>query len=165
MTDVTLNLVNSTVTDAPALRGHHRRGDDRCAGDARPAATLYVDFREAGRRAAIVHHLAASGRAQFPNRLRSAAGRGDVDPARSYVVGARILLGDQVLYAPRPWVSPSSPRARRQPTWWSIYRRNKRRTTTRDEWGICSIRHRHSIVVTNRPIPPAASAAPACRRR
>ena len=65
-----------------------------------PAAVNYVDFREAGTTGdPIVTISAALAGQQFPIPFEVPFVPAQIDPAKSYVVGARILLGDQVLYA------------------------------------------------------------------
>ena len=100
VTDVALNLVASTITDAPpsgAITGVVTT-DTPAALD--PAATLYVDFREAGTTGdPIVTISQMLEGAQFPISFEVPLGAATIDPERDYVVGARILLGDQVLYA------------------------------------------------------------------
>lgn len=100
VTDVTLNLVASTITDAPpsgAITGVVTT-DTPTTLD--PAATLYVDFREAGTTGdPIVTISQMLEGAQFPISFEVPLAAATIDPERDYVVGARILLGDQVLYA------------------------------------------------------------------
>ncbi len=65
-----------------------------------PAATYFIDLREAGTTGdPIVTISAALEGQQFPIPFEVPYVPADIDPAKSYVVGARILLGDQVLYA------------------------------------------------------------------
>lgn len=100
VTDVTLNLVMSVITDAPpsgAITGVVTT-DAPVALD--PAATLYVDFREAGTTGdPIVTISQMLEGAQFPIPFEVPLAAATIDPERDYVVGARIMLGDQVLYA------------------------------------------------------------------
>ncbi len=59
-----------------------------------------MDFREAGTTGdPIVTISAALAGQQFPIPFEVPFVPAQIDPAKSYVVGARILLGDQVLYA------------------------------------------------------------------
>lgn len=100
VTDVTLNLVNSTVTDAPPSGAITGVVTTDAPAPLDPGATLYVDFREAGTTGdPIVTISKALEGAQFPIPFEVPLAAATLDPARSYVVGARILLGDQVLYA------------------------------------------------------------------
>lgn len=100
VTDVTLNLVNSTVTDAPPSGAITGVVTTDVPATLDPAATLYVDFREAGTTGEpIVTISQLLEGAQFPIAFEVPLAAATLDPARSYVVGARILLGDQVLYA------------------------------------------------------------------
>ncbi|HOU41518.1 MAG TPA: YbaY family lipoprotein, partial [Promineifilum sp.] len=65
-----------------------------------PAATYFIDLREAGTAGdPIVTISAALEGQQFPIPFEVPYVPAEIDPAKSYVVGARILLGDQVLYA------------------------------------------------------------------
>ena len=100
VTDVTINLVQSAISDAPpsgAITGVVTT-DSPTALD--PAATLYVDFREAGTTGdPIVTISQMLEGAQFPIPFEVPLAAATIDPERDYVVGARILLGDQVLYA------------------------------------------------------------------
>lgn len=65
-----------------------------------PAAVYYVDLREAGTTGdPIVTVSAALEGQQFPIPFEVPFVPGQMDPAKTYVVGARILLGDRVLYA------------------------------------------------------------------
>jgi uncharacterized lipoprotein YbaY len=79
-------LTGTIVTDAPAALD--------------PNAVLVIDLREAGTTGqpmvSISQMLAG---AQFPLRFEVPYAPGQIDQARDYVIGARILLGDQVLYA------------------------------------------------------------------
>ena len=100
VTDVTLNLVNSTVTDAPPSGAITGVVTTDAPVPLDPGATLYVDFREAGTTGdPIVTISKALEGAQFPIAFEVPLAAATLDPARSYVIGARILLGDQVLYA------------------------------------------------------------------
>ncbi len=100
VTDVALNLVNSTVTDAPPSGAITGVVTTDAPVPLDPGATLYVDFREAGTTGdPIVTISKALEGAQFPIAFEVPLAAATLDPARSYVIGARILLGDQVLYA------------------------------------------------------------------
>jgi uncharacterized lipoprotein YbaY len=65
-----------------------------------PAATWYLDLREAGTTGdPMVTVSSVLGETQFPIPFEVPYNPSMIDPAKSYVVGARIILGDQVLYA------------------------------------------------------------------
>lgn len=65
-----------------------------------PAAVYYVDLREAGTTGEpMVTISSVLNGAQFPIPFEVPYNPAMIDPAKSYVIGARILLGDQVLYA------------------------------------------------------------------
>ena len=65
-----------------------------------PAAAYFIDLREAGTTGdPIVTISAVLEGQQFPIPFEVPYVPAAIDPAKSYVVGARILLGDQVLYA------------------------------------------------------------------
>lgn len=65
-----------------------------------PAAVLYVDFREAGTTGDPILTISkALEGGQFPIPFEISLAAVTIDPARAYVVGARVLLGEQVLYA------------------------------------------------------------------
>lgn len=65
-----------------------------------PAAVYFVDLREAGTTGdPMVQISSALNGAQFPIPFEVPYNPADIDPAKEYVVGARILLGEQVLYA------------------------------------------------------------------
>lgn len=65
-----------------------------------PAAVYYVDLREAGTTGdPMVTISSVLNGAQFPIPFEVPYNPAMIDPAKSYVVGARILLGEQVLYA------------------------------------------------------------------
>ena len=65
-----------------------------------PAATWFIDLREAGTTGdPIVTISGVTAGQQFPIPFEVPYVPANIDPAKSYVVGARILLGDQVLYA------------------------------------------------------------------
>ncbi|MBP6786096.1 MAG: YbaY family lipoprotein [Candidatus Promineofilum sp.] len=100
VTDVALNLVASTVTDAPPSGAITGVVTTDAPTPLDPGATLYVDFREAGTTGdPIVTISKTLEGAQFPIAFEVPLAAATLDPTRSYVVGARILLGDQVLYA------------------------------------------------------------------
>jgi uncharacterized lipoprotein YbaY len=64
------------------------------------AATWYVDLREAGTTGdPMVTVSSVLGGTQFPIPFEVPFNPASIDPNKNYVVGARILLGDQVLYA------------------------------------------------------------------
>ncbi len=98
--DVALTLVAQMISDAPPsgfITGVITT-DAPAPLDAN--ATLYVDFREAGTTGdPIVTISQLLGGAQFPLTFEIPYDAAGIDTAKSYVVGARILLGDQVLYA------------------------------------------------------------------
>jgi len=65
-----------------------------------PAAAYYIDLREAGTTGdPIVTISAALAGQQFPIPFEVPYAPANIDPAKAYVVGARILLGEQVLFA------------------------------------------------------------------
>ncbi len=65
-----------------------------------PAANWFIDLREAGTTGdPIVTISAAVGEQPFPIPFEIPYVPANIDPAKAYVVGARILLGEQVLYA------------------------------------------------------------------
>ena len=102
VTDVTLNLVQAAVVESTPPPSGAITGvvttDAPTALD--PGATLYVDFREAGTTGdPIVTISKALEGTQFPIPFEVPLAAATIDPTRTYVVGARILLGDQVLYA------------------------------------------------------------------
>ena len=98
--DVALALTAQTISDAPPsgfITGIITT-DAPAPLDAN--ATLYVDFREAGTTGdPLVTISQLLGGAQFPLTFEIPYDAAGIDPNKSYVVGARILLGDQVLYA------------------------------------------------------------------
>lgn len=101
-TDVTLTLNPAGGTAAPAPTVAAISGvvttDAPTALD--PAAVLYVDFREAGTTGdPIVTISRALEGQQFPVPFEVPIGDFAIDPGKAYVVGSRIMLGDQVLYA------------------------------------------------------------------
>jgi uncharacterized lipoprotein YbaY len=64
------------------------------------AATWYIDLREAGTTGdPMVTISSVLGGTQFPISFEVPFNPATIDPNKNYVVGARILLGDQVLYA------------------------------------------------------------------
>jgi uncharacterized lipoprotein YbaY len=100
VTDVTLNLVMSVITDAPPSGAITGVVTTDAPVGLDPAATLYVDFREAGTTGdPIVTISQMLEGAQFPIPFEVPLAAATIDPERDYVVGARIMLGDQVLYA------------------------------------------------------------------
>jgi uncharacterized lipoprotein YbaY len=65
-----------------------------------PAAAYFVDLREAGSTGdPLVTISAALAGAQFPIPFEMPYDPAAIDPNKDYVVGARILLGEQVLFA------------------------------------------------------------------
>ena len=65
-----------------------------------PAAAYYIDLREAGTSGdPIVTISATLAGQQFPIPFEVPYVPANIDPAKAYVVGARILLGEQVLFA------------------------------------------------------------------
>ena len=65
-----------------------------------PAAVYFIDLREAGTTGdPIVTISAALAGQQFPIPFEVPYVPAEIDPAKAYVLGARILLGDQVLFA------------------------------------------------------------------
>ncbi|MBK7217616.1 MAG: YbaY family lipoprotein [Candidatus Promineofilum sp.] len=65
-----------------------------------PAATWFIDLREAGSTGDPIVTISATLEGQqFPIPFEVPYVPANIDPAKSYVVGARILLGDQVLFA------------------------------------------------------------------
>jgi len=105
VTDVTLNLVQAAVVsptpnDAPPSGAITGVVTTDAPTPLDPAATLYVDFREEGTTGdPIVTISKTLEGAQFPIPFEVPLAAATIDPTRNYVVGARILLGDQVLYA------------------------------------------------------------------
>ncbi len=65
-----------------------------------PAATYFIDLRKAGTTGDPLVTISATLEGQqFPIAFEVPYVPGEIDPAKSYVVGARILLGEQVLFA------------------------------------------------------------------
>jgi uncharacterized lipoprotein YbaY len=65
-----------------------------------PAAVYFVDFREAGSTGDPIATVSAALEGQqFPIAFEIPFVPEQIDPAKAYVIGARILLGDQVLFA------------------------------------------------------------------
>lgn len=102
------NDVQITMTAAGAPTGSSGGGGGLISGTITtdqpaaldPAAVWYVDLREAGTTGdPMVTISSALGGTQFPIPFEVPYNPAMIDPAKSYVVGARILLGDQVLYA------------------------------------------------------------------
>lgn len=100
VTDVTLPMVASAISDAPPSGAITGIVTTDAPGVLDPAATLYIDFREAGTTGdPIVTISEALAGKQFPISFEVPLLATTIDPERDYVIGARILLGDQVLYA------------------------------------------------------------------
>lgn len=105
VTDVTLNLVQAAVVsptpnDAPPSGAITGVVTTDAPTPLDPTATLYVDFREEGTTGdPIVTISKTLEGVQFPIPFEVPLAAATIDPTRNYVVGARILLGDQVLYA------------------------------------------------------------------
>jgi uncharacterized lipoprotein YbaY len=65
-----------------------------------PAAAYFIDLREAGSTGdPLVTVSAALEGTQFPIPFEVPYDPAQIDPNKDYVVGARILLGEQVLFA------------------------------------------------------------------
>jgi uncharacterized lipoprotein YbaY len=97
--DVTLSMVQQ-ISDAPPSGVITGVITTDAPAPLDPGATLYIDFREAGTTGdplVTISQLLAG--AQFPIPFEVPFDAAAVDPNKDYVVGARILLGDQVLYA------------------------------------------------------------------
>jgi len=100
VTDVALSLVSQVISDAPPTGAITGVVTTDAPTPLDPAAVLYVDFREEGTTGdPIVTISQVLEGQQFPIPFEIPIIAVTVDPERSYVVGARILLGDQVLYA------------------------------------------------------------------
>ena len=98
--DVALTLTAQTISDAPPSNFITGIVTTDTPAPLDANATLYVDFREAGTTGdPMVTISQLLGGAQFPLTFEIPFDPAGIDPAKSYVVGARILLGDQVLYA------------------------------------------------------------------
>ncbi len=99
VTDVTLPLTQQ-ISDAPP--GNFITGVITTDAPAplNPAAAYFVDFREAGTTGdPIVTISAVLDGAQFPIAFEIPFVPEQIDPNKDYVIGARIMLGEQVLYA------------------------------------------------------------------
>lgn len=100
VTDVMLNLNAMVVNDAPPTGAISGVVTTDAPTQLDPNAVLYVDFRQAGTTGdplvTISETLAGK---QFPIPFEVSLAAATIDPNVDYVVGARILLGDQVLYA------------------------------------------------------------------
>ncbi len=100
VTDVALNLVASTVTDAPPTGAITGIVTTDAPATLDPAATLFIDFRQAGTTGdPIVQISELLNGKQFPIAFEIPLAAATIDPEVDYVIGARIMLGDQVLYA------------------------------------------------------------------
>ncbi|WP_374688660.1 YbaY family lipoprotein, partial [Promineifilum sp.] len=98
--DVTLTLTHQVIGDAPPAGAITGTITSDQAAQLDPAAAYYVDLREAGTTGdPIVTISAALAGQQFPIPFEIPFDSASIDPAKSYVIGARILLGEQVLYA------------------------------------------------------------------
>lgn len=100
VTDVALSMVGLGISDAPPTGAITGVVTTDAPVPLDPAATLYVDFREEGTTGEPIVTISQllEGQ-QFPIPFEVPVIAITVDPERAYVVGARILLGDQVLYA------------------------------------------------------------------
>ena len=99
VTDVTLDLVAAT-TDAPPTGTITGSVTTDVPAPLDANAALYVDFRVAGSTGdPIVTISQTLGGTQFPIPFEVPFDAASIDPNTDYVVGARILLGDEVLYA------------------------------------------------------------------
>ena len=100
LTDVTLALAHQVITDAPPSGVITGVVTTDAPAPLDPAANLFIDFRVAGTTGdpivTISQQLAG---AQFPIPFEVPYDAASIDPNQDYVLGARILLGDQVLYA------------------------------------------------------------------
>lgn len=100
VTDVTLNLNSMVISDAPPSGAITGVVTTDAPAQLDPNAVLYVDFRQAGTTGdpivTISETLAGK---QFPIPFEIPLAATTIDPNVDYVIGARILLGDQVLYA------------------------------------------------------------------
>jgi uncharacterized lipoprotein YbaY len=99
VTDVTLAMTQA-ISDAPP--GNFITGVITTDAPAPldPAAVYFIDFREAGTTGdPIVTISAALAGGQFPIAFEIPYVPEQIDPNKDYVLGARILLGEQVLYA------------------------------------------------------------------
>ncbi len=100
ITDITLTLQNSVVTDAPPSGAITGVVTTDVPVPLDPAAALYVDFRQAGTTGdPIVTISEVLAGKQFPIPFEIPLVAATIDPEVEYVIGARILLGDQVLFA------------------------------------------------------------------
>jgi uncharacterized lipoprotein YbaY len=98
--DVTLALVAQTITDAPPSGAITGVVTTDAPAQLDPAAVLHIDFRQAGTTGdPIVTTSQTLEGAQFPIPFEVPLAAATIDPNVDYVIGARILLGDQVLYA------------------------------------------------------------------
>lgn len=98
--DVTLNLVAQMISDAPPTGAITGVVTTDVPAPLDPAASLYVDFRQAGTTGdPIVTISKMLEGAQFPIPFEVPLAAATLDPNVDYVIGARIVLGDQVLYA------------------------------------------------------------------
>lgn len=100
VTDVTLDLNSAVITDAPPAGTITGVVTTDVPTQLDPNAALYVDFRVAGTTGdpivTISETLAGK---QFPIPFSVPFDPATIDMNGDYVVGARIMLGDQVLYA------------------------------------------------------------------
>ncbi len=98
--DVALSLVAATISDAPVTGAITGVVTTDAPVPLDPAAALYIDFRQAGTTGdPIVTISQTLEGAQFPIPFEVPLNAATIDPNVDYVIGARILLGDQVLYA------------------------------------------------------------------
>jgi uncharacterized lipoprotein YbaY len=99
LTDVTLTLT-PLISDAPPANVITGVITTDAPAPLDPAATYIVDFREAGTTGDPIATISSAvGEAQFPIPFEVPYDPATIDPNKDYVVGARIMLGDQVLYA------------------------------------------------------------------
>ena len=64
-----------------------------------PAAMYFIDFREAGTTGDPIVTISGMANGQFPIPFEVPYVPEQIDPAKQYVLGARVMVGDQVLYA------------------------------------------------------------------